>query len=157
MTLMHIRQITSCPDHNRTIIVLEDVSQRLTLTLGADPAEARRLVQEIAPSRCTCHPVYDFILALLEAFQATATRVVLDDFKGEGIAGFIHFRRAEAEVSVACYAPDALALALRADVPIYATAEALAHAERLSPPSPRVPDQRGEVTQWLERVRPDDF
>jgi hypothetical protein len=45
---------------------------------------------------------------------------------------------------------------LRAHLPIYATAAALAHAERLAS-SPSTPDERGEMTQWLEQVKPEDF
>lgn len=50
-----------------------------------------------------------------------------------------------------CYPPDAIALALRAGIPIYATPDALGHAE----PSPTPPP--GVVSEWLERVRPADF
>ena len=55
-----------------------------------------------------------------------------------------------AELPVPCYPPDAIALALRAGVPIYATAAALSHADP-APPAP------GVVTAWLDQVRPDDF
>jgi len=54
-------------------------------------------------------------------------------------------------VPVPCYPPDAIALALRAGIPIYATHDALAHAE----PSP--PPPADAVSEWLERVRPADF
>ena len=37
MTLMRIREIASCPQHKRTIIILEDVHQCLRLTFYADP------------------------------------------------------------------------------------------------------------------------
>jgi bifunctional DNase/RNase len=94
--------------------------------------------------------------SLLEACQTTATRVVLDEVTGELIGSFLYCRRSAAEIVVPCYAPDALALALRARLPIYATAAALAHAEHLSP-SPSTPDARGEMTQWLAQVKPDDF
>ena len=56
-----------------------------------------------------------------------------------------------AELPVPCYPPDAIALALRTGVPVYATAAALSHAEPAPPPPPR------EITAWLDQVRPDDF
>jgi bifunctional DNase/RNase len=93
---------------------------------------------------------------LLEALQATATRVVLDVVQGEGLDGLVYIQQAESERGIPCYASDALVLALRANLPIYATAEALAYAERLSP-SPSALDAGGEVRQWLEQVRPEDF
>jgi hypothetical protein len=91
---------------------------------------------------------------LLEALQATATRVVLDVVQGEGLDGLVYVQQAESEQGIPCYASDALAL--RANLSIYATAEALAYAERLSP-SPSALDAGGEVRQWLEQVRPEDF
>ena len=58
--------------------MLEDVHQCLRLTFYADPDEACRLTQELERGQHVCHPVYDFMRRLLEALQATATRVVLD-------------------------------------------------------------------------------
>jgi bifunctional DNase/RNase len=88
--------------------------------------------------------------------QTTVTRVVLDEVKGDLIGSFIYFRQAESDFVVPYYAPDALALALRANLPIHATSAALAHAEQL-PTFPSPPDERGEVTQWLAQVKPEDF
>jgi bifunctional DNase/RNase len=156
MTLMQIRYITSCPQYKRTIIILEDVRQCLRLTFYADPDEACRLTQELERGPYACHPVYDFMRRLLDALQATATRVVLDVVQGEGLDGLVYVQQAEAERGVPCYASDAVALALRANLPIYATAEALAYAERLSP-SPSTFDAGGEMRQWLAQVRPEDF
>ena len=156
MTPMRIREIASCSQHRRTIIMLEDVHQCLRLTFYADPDEACRLTQELERGQHVCHPVYDFMRRLLDALQATATRVVLDVVQGEGLDGLVYVQQAESERGVPCYASDALALALRANLPIYATAEALAYAERLSP-SPNAFDEGGEVRQWLAQVRPEDF
>ena len=156
MIRMQLREVTSCAVHGRAIIMLEDVNERLRLTFYADLEEAQRLGHVIGRGPCAGQPVYDFIQSLLEAFQTTATRVVLDEVKGDLIGSFVYFRRAGSDVVVPCYAPDALALALRTHLPIYATTAALAHAERLSS-SPSTPDERGEMTQWLEQVKPEDF
>jgi bifunctional DNase/RNase len=136
--------------------MLEDAHQCLRLTFYADPDEACHLTQELELGSYACHPVYDFTRRLLEALQATATRVVLDVVQGEGLDGFVYVQQAESERGVPCYASDALVLALRANLPIYVTAEALAYAERLSP-SPSAFDEGGEVRQWLEQIRPEDF
>jgi len=155
MTPMRIREIRNCAAHRRTLVVLEDVGGRLTLTFSADPEEARRLVRVRAREGCGCQPVYDFVQALLAALGARLTRVVLEDARGQGIAGRVWLRSAGGEQGVPCYPPDALALALRAGVPVYATADALAHAEPV--PGPPGADPVGDVARWLERVRPDDF
>ena len=52
MILMRIREIASCMQHKRTIIILEDVHQCLRPTFYADPDEACRLAQ-VGLSSCT--------------------------------------------------------------------------------------------------------
>ncbi len=154
--MMQLREMISYTVHGRAIIMLEDVDERFRLTFYAGLAEAQRLAHVIGQGPYAGQPVYDFIQSLLEAFQTTATRVVLDEVKSDLIGSFIYFRRAELDVVLPCYIPDALALALRANLRIYATAAALAHAEPLSS-FPSTPDGRGEVRQWLEQVKPEDF
>jgi bifunctional DNase/RNase len=155
MTLMRIREVAACARHPRTTIVLEDVGQHRTLTFHADRDEARRLTQEIARRGCACHPIYDFLHSLLLALDADVTRVVLDDAKGEGIAGLVYVSAPGGEMGVPCYPPDALALALRANVPIYATAAALAQGEPLPPAGGA--HEASDVARWLEEVKPQDF
>lgn len=154
MTLMRIREINACPKHPRTTIVLEALDRRATLTFNADRDEVRRLTQEIVRRGCACHPIYDFVQALLLALDGDPTRVVLDDAGGRGIGGRVYVRSGAGELGVPCYPPDALALALRANVPVYATADALAQSKRVMPGDP---DEPPDVAQWLAHVRPEDF
>jgi hypothetical protein len=100
------------------------------MTFAADSHEAVRLGRVVRHGPQACHPIFDFVRALLSSLEAGVTRVVLEDVGGEG-----------------SYPPDAIALALRMGIPIYATHDALAHAE----PSP--PPPADAVSEWLERVR----
>jgi bifunctional DNase/RNase len=154
MTLMRFREITLCRAHRRATVVLEDAERRVTLTFYADPQEASRLGRLVDRGPQACHPVFDFVRGLLSAFEAGLTRVVIDDVPGEGIGSVLHVQWAGAELAVPCYPPDALALALRTGLPIYATGDALAHAQPL-PAEPGMTD--GDVGAWLQRVKPDDF
>ena len=156
MTLMQLREVTCCPEHSHGIIVLENVGQELTFAFSVDPEEARRLARVIGSDRSACPPIYDFIEAMVEAFQATLTRVVLDDPTGTGITGCVTFQQAGSERNLSCYSTDALALAVRTKVPIYVTARVLALASQPSP-SPSAGDEREDVREWLERVKPEDF
>jgi bifunctional DNase/RNase len=153
MTLMRIHELTACSRHQRALVVLEDMSGSRRLTFYADPSEAHRLAHALARGPRACHPVFDFVRALLETLGATPVRVVLEDVDGEGIGAILHVRQGAAEATVTCYPPDALALAVRERLPIYATAEALDHAE----PRPAPPAESGAVSEWLDRVQPQDF
>jgi bifunctional DNase/RNase len=150
MTLMHVREMQLCPTHRTAIVRLDDGRHSLTMTFSAELREASRLARVLECGPQACHPVFDFVRALLDSFEAGLARIVLDDVQGEGIAGLVDVGWGGAELPVPCYPPDAIALALRAGVPIYATAAALSHAE---PPPPAA----GAVGAWLETVRPEDF
>jgi bifunctional DNase/RNase len=155
MTLMQIREITYCPHHKRGIVVLESVRKRLPLAFYADVAEAQLLAKTLKSGTHPDRPLYEFIQLLLSALQATATYVVLDEVTGQGILGFIYVQGVKTGRRIPCYAPNAMALALQAKIPIYATAKALAHAEPTAP-SPGAANEE-DVRQWLAQVKPEDF
>ena len=145
MTLMLVRDMRVCPKHRTAVVRLDDTQRHVTMTFSADASEAARLARVIERGPQTCHPVFDFVGALLGSFEAGVARIVL----GEGIAGPVYVGWGGGELPVPCYPPDAIAPALRAGVPIYATAAALAHAEPAPAP--------GAISAWLDSVRPDDF
>jgi bifunctional DNase/RNase len=153
MVLMQLRSLAPCHRHGRVLVVLEDAAGARRLTFYADPGETRRLQQTVERGPAACHPVYDFVRALLGAVSARLLRVVLEDVRGEGIGALVHLRQGATETVVSCYPPDAVALALREQLPIYATDAALDHAVPVAPPS----TGPAEVADWLERVRPRDF
>jgi bifunctional DNase/RNase len=153
MTLMRIRDLTACPKHSRALVNLEEVDGARRLTFYADAEDARRLGRELARGPRACHPIFDFIQALLRSWHAAPVRVVLEDVNGDGIGALVYLRQGEVQSSIECYPPDALTIALRTGVPIYATPEVLGHARVVPPPPSQVPD----TAQWLARVRPQDF
>jgi bifunctional DNase/RNase len=156
MVLMQIREFNFCAHHKRGLIVLEDAQQRLTLAFNVHPDEVPRLSQIMKGVKHVIHPLYDFIQSLLDAFLVTPTDVVLDDVPQRGLMAFVYVERAGTRLSVPCYAPDALALAVQMKTPIYATDRALVHAEP-RPSSLNTLDAEEDVQAWLAQIKPTDF
>ncbi len=157
MIPLRIRGLGSTRDNKRTVILLEDPEQRFRLAFSTDPDEAKRLAREMGRAGCRCNPVYDLIQSFLEAFQATITRVVLEDAGYHGLAARVELRLRASGLGMVlpCYPPDALALALRIGAPIYATASALAQAESTCG-QPFLPSDV-DVSRWVDRLNPEDF
>jgi bifunctional DNase/RNase len=145
MMLMKIREIIYCPRHKRGIVVLESVQEGVPLVFYADVNEAQHLAKTLKSSSPPAHPLYELIRRLLRTLQATASYVVLDEVAGQGVQGFIYVQGPQTGHSIPCYAPNALALALQAKIPIYATARTLAQPESTAP-SPNATEQ-AEVRQ----------
>lgn len=87
MTLMRLVELTRCPAHDRVVVVLDDAGRRRRLAFYADPLEARRLARQVQRGPLACHPILDFIRALLVTWQASPVRVVLDDAAVRGSPG----------------------------------------------------------------------
>jgi hypothetical protein len=106
--------------------------------------------------------VFDLVEGLLSRFRASLIRVVLDGGEG-GISGHVYVRTERGEDGVSCHPSDALALATRAGVPIFAAEGALRYACPLPAATPRPLRERLEAAdartlhEWLEGVTPEDF
>lgn len=157
MTPMRVRNLGASRDSRRTVIVLEDFEQQFRLAFSTDAHEAHRLAKELDRRPCGCNPAYDFIEALLGVSLATISRVVLDDAPGKGLEARVDLDLGPAggPFTLPCFPPDALALALRAKAPIFATAQALAHAESQARHH-ALPVERA-VRRWLNVLAPHDF
>jgi bifunctional DNase/RNase len=149
MVLMRLHELHRCGTHDATVVVLEDVAQSRRLTFSADRSEAQRLADAVTRGPRACHPIFDFVRALLRALGTAPARVVLEDVDGRGLGAFVVIRHGETDMSITCYPPDAVAIALREGLSIYATPAALDHAKPIAQPD--------DVTRWLQDIRPEDF
>ena len=151
MILMRLRAMKSCGQHKQIIIILEDMCGR-TLAIVADPDESSRLVRASRDPDGE-HPIYDFLDRVLQAFQATPTRVTLDHVPATGLAGAVSLRHSDGEATITCYLADSLAFAQRAKVLDLCKRDVFSYGQ----PSPTVApatDEHREVTRSLERIIP---
>jgi len=154
MIPMRLREMTSCVEHKRSIIVLEATESGQTLAIAVDPEESHRLFRELSRSKESEHPIFDFVDGLLGALQLTPARAMLELMPGVGLRGEVTFDGPDGALTVPCYPSDAIALALRAHTPIYVSASAFSDDQlSLGPPA----NEPAEVRHWLNHVRPGDF
>ena len=87
---------------------------------------------------------------LLDAFGVRPTRVVIDGRDGV-IGARLHVEGAGLDSALRCHPADGLALAVRSEVPIYASDLAMRHAEMVE----ALPADG--VSAWVDAVDPEDF
>jgi bifunctional DNase/RNase len=153
---MRVKALTHDAKARHATVGLEDLAEQLGLGFLVPMNEANRLARALGQTRCACVPVFDLLAVLLTHFEARVSRVVLDGHGELGISATLHISRGEDEAAFSCHPADALALAKRAGVPVYATDEAIRHACPLDEPHSHE-TAPPDVLQWLERVRPEDF
>lgn len=152
MIPIRVQMLVRCTRHNRPLLVLageEGGDRRLGLWLPDN--EAERLARTLGLTGHRCVAIFDLVDALLEKLDGRLCGAVLDA-TAKGVVAFLRLNGAGTESTIPCHPADAVALATRAGVPIYATPDTLHHVRRDG-----VEHFDGGVAGWLARVRPDDF
>jgi hypothetical protein len=84
--------------------------------------------------------------------------IILSPSGDNRLAASVQVRIGPNETSVPCHTADALALAIRLRVPVFATAALAQILDRKGTDSGKIPlPDDAEATPWLDRVKPDDF
>jgi len=155
VTLVQVKALSANDNARLATVVLETTPGNLALGFLIPMNEANRLARVLGLTRCRCAPVYDLIRDLAISLRASVTRAVLDA-ESEGICATLVLEHEGIEFALPCHPADAIALALLTNTPIYATADALAHACPLAQREGQEIDHL-DVARWLDRVRPKDF
>jgi bifunctional DNase/RNase len=157
---MRVTGLTRKPDAEEATLLLQDVTGCLGLAFVIPMNEANRLARVLGHAACTCAPVYELLLELAGHGGLSVSRTVLDG-DDEGICATLIVERDGGAIEGSCHPADAIALAVRTQVPIYAAAGAMDHACRIGQPHtherPAPAAEGDDVSRWLEDVRPEDF
>ncbi|NNC80721.1 MAG: bifunctional nuclease family protein [Acidimicrobiales bacterium] len=146
---------------NTPIVVLrsteEEVSRLLPIFIGGTEATAIALAQEgVKPPRPMTH---DLFAEVIDNMEVTMERVVITELRERTFFAEMHLR-SPAEARVQSARPsDAIALAVRLDVPIFASEEILAEAGYPEEPDPEEQAETmvEEFKDFIDNVSPEDF
>lgn len=133
------------PHQNTFIVILreEENNEMLPIWIGRAEANAIGLaVEGIFPQRPLTH---DLISNIIDKLNAKIISVVLTDLKDATYYAKIHLFYNDREVAIDARPSDAIALALRADAPIFVH-------------DGLIKKQNSEdINKWLEGLSPEDF
>ena len=102
--------------------------------------------------------VYDLFKNVLDGLRVSVDRVVIDAFKDDTFYANIFMSLERTQVVADARTSDAIALALKAQAPIYVVDEVLENAEAMG--LTVTAQQEGgtdELEDWLKNVKPEDF
>ncbi len=141
-TLVKLKVHGVLPDPNTDtqIVILRDEENAEILPIWVGAAEGHAIdlaLKGVAPPRPMTH---DLICSVLVHIRMKATRVVITDVKSSTYYATIHFLSGDTERTVDSRPSDAIALALRAESPIYVTRDVLKRRAG------------GNLEAWLERL-----
>jgi len=144
---------------NRHVVILKDSEgdRYLPIWIGAWEASAIAMrLQGLSAERPLTH---DLFAAALDRLGVRVERVVINELTDETYHARIHLERDGVQVEVDARPSDALALAVRAEVPIYAAEEVLAQAALAADPDEEAgvgeddAEEEGEASERPRRRR----
>jgi uncharacterized protein len=139
---------------NRHVVILKDNEgdRYLPIWIGAWEASAIAMrLQGLAAERPLTH---DLFAAALDRLGVRVERVVISELTDETYHARIHLERDGVQVEVDARPSDALALAVRAEVQIFAADDVLAQAALTADPDEEVGEDDGDEDADAESDRP---
>ena len=126
---MEVLGVASDQETGQPTVLLRGKQGKQELTLFIGPFEAQSIavpLQQMKPPRPLTH---DLALSFLSTFHSRLRRVIINDLKDNTYYATLYVEADGKELAMDSRPSDAIALALRAGVPIYANDKALGKAK----------------------------
>lgn len=152
---MTIKGLMVDPITNMPIIILRDREGQRVLPIWVGPFEANAIalqIENVTPLRPMTH---DLLKNVIHDLKADIQKIVVSDLKENTFYALIYLMVNGEAVAVDARPSDAIALALRARVPIFVEDRVIDHAKTLDPAPEKGDSER--LQKWLESLDPDDL
>lgn len=152
---MKIKGLMIDPVTQMPIIMLRDPKSDAVLPIWVGLYEANAIALQLEKISTPRPMTHDLLRNLLGQLQATVEKIVITDLKENTFYALIHLHRDGQLLTVDSRPSDAIALALRADAPIYVEEDVISKAKSVD-----ITKEAGDsdrLRQWLEKLDPDEL
>jgi bifunctional DNase/RNase len=153
---VRIRGLMMDPATNMPIVVLKDVASETVMPIWVGIFEANAIAIEIEKVAAPRPMTHDLTKNLIRHLDARLERVVITGIKDDTFLAVLFLRQGDEQVTVDARPSDAIALALRADCPIY-VAEQVMQTARLNTSGPPEGPTAEQLRGWLEGLNDEDL
>jgi bifunctional DNase/RNase len=152
---MKIRGLMMDPVTQLPIVILKDVDSETLLPIWVGVFEANAIALEIEKVATPRPMTHDLIRNVLSGLDTFVHRVVVTELRADTFYAVIWLERNGKIISVDSRPSDALALALRADCPIYVDEEVIRNSKSSNAESERLSND--ELKKFLEGLNDEDL
>jgi len=153
---VRIRGLMMDPATNMPIVVLKDVASDTVMPIWVGIFEANAIAIEIEKVAAPRPMTHDLMRNLMRHLNARLDRVVISELKDETFFAVLWLKQGDEPMTVDARPSDAIALALRADCPIYVTEQVMQTA-KLNTSGPADGPTAEQLRGWLEGLNDDDL
>ncbi len=152
---MKIRGLMMDPVTNMPVVILKGIEGESVLPIWVGIYEANAIALEMEKVATPRPMTHDLLKNLLIGLDAQVRKVVVNDLRDDTFYAVIWLDKDGNSISIDSRPSDALALALRADCPIFVEEEVLKSSKQASAISDKVSSE--ELRKWLENLGEEDM
>lgn len=138
------------------IVVLHDLDNRRALPIWIGSAEASAIIRKIEKLSVTRPMTHDLIIDIIKKTGFEITKIEINNVEEETYYATIFLNKDDEELIIDSRPSDAIAVAMRADAPIYVTANVLANGA-VSTDSAKDEEEAEEFKDFIQNIKPSDF
>jgi bifunctional DNase/RNase len=144
------------PATNMPIVVLKDVASDTVMPIWLGIFEANAIFNEIEKVSAPRPMTHDLTRNLIRDLNAELERIVITELKDDTFFAVLWLRQGEEALTIDARPSDAIALALRADCPIYVSEQVMQTAKLNTTGPPEGPTGE-QLRGWLEGLNDEDL
>jgi bifunctional DNase/RNase len=153
---VRIRGLMMDPATSMPIVVLKDVASETVMPIWVGIFEANAIAIEIEKVSAPRPMTHDLTRNLIRHLNARLERVVISELKDDTFFAVLWLRQGDEPMVIDARPSDAIALALRADCPIY-VAEEVMQTAKLNTSGPPDGPTAEQLRGWLEGLNDEDL
>jgi hypothetical protein len=153
---VRIRGLMMDPSTNMPIVVLKDVVSETVMPIWVGNFEANAIFIEIEKVEAPRPMTHDLLRNLIRHMNGKLERVVITELRDDTFMAVLWLRQGDEAVTIDARPSDAIALALRADCPIYVS-EQVMQAAKLNTSGPPDGPTAEQLRGWLEGLNDEDL
>ena len=138
------------------IVVLHDIDNKKALPIWIGSAEASAIIRKIEKLSVSRPMTHDLVVDVVKKTNYKIDRVEINDVEDETYFATIFLTNGEEELEIDSRPSDAIAVAMRADAPIYITETVLMNGG-VSTDSARDEEEAEEFKDFIQSIKPSDF
>ncbi|HEX2121114.1 MAG TPA: bifunctional nuclease family protein [Thermoanaerobaculia bacterium] len=151
---MSIKGLMLDPVSNSPIVVLKDDDEKFFLPIWVGIFEANAIALQLENITTPRPMTHDLLRNMINELDARVTRVVINDLRDSTFFAQIRLLAGGKTLEIDARPSDAIALALRAEAPIFVAQSVLDQAQTITPEGE---DQDEKMKKWFENLSPDEM
>lgn len=153
---VRIRGLMLDPSTNMPIVVLKDVASETVMPIWVGLFEAQAIAREVEKLAAQRPMTHDLTKSLIHHLNGSLEKVVITELRDDTFFAVLWMRQENEVIAVDARPSDAIALALRADCPIYVSEQVMQSAKLNTSGPPEGPTAE-QLRSWLEGLNDEDM